>query len=88
MTVTYKTFCETGLKRKINQDRITAYSNKNISLFAVADGVGGHSMGEYASETTIKYLAIAAIVSLSPSMEIASFMISSKPFPSRKAVIA
>lgn len=56
MTVTYKTFCETGLKRKINQDRVTAYSNKNISLFAVADGVGGHSMGEYASETAIKYL--------------------------------
>lgn len=56
MNILYKTFTEIGLKRKTNQDRITAHTSKNISLFAVADGMGGHSDGEYASETMIKNL--------------------------------
>lgn len=53
MNTAYKTFTEKGLKRKTNQDRITAYTNENISLFAVADGMGGHSDGEYASQQII-----------------------------------
>lgn len=56
MNTIYKSFTETGLKRKTNQDRITAHTNKKISLFAVADGMGGHSKGDFASETVIKYL--------------------------------
>lgn len=56
MNIQYKTFTETGLKRQTNQDRITAHTNEKNSLFAVADGMGGHSKGEYASETVIKYL--------------------------------
>ncbi|MCM1060270.1 MAG: protein phosphatase 2C domain-containing protein [Eubacterium sp.] len=56
MIIIYRSFTETGLKRKTNQDRITAHTNENISLFAVADGIGGHSKGEFASETVIKYL--------------------------------
>ena len=56
MNIIYKSFSETGLKRKNNPDRITAHTNENISLFAVADGMGGHSKGEFASETVIKYL--------------------------------
>lgn len=56
MNITYKFFTETGLKRQTNQDRITAHTSEKISLFAVADGMGGHSDGEYASETVIKHL--------------------------------
>ncbi len=56
MTTTYTSFTETGLKRKTNQDRITVHMGKDISLFAVADGMGGHSEGEFASEAVIKYL--------------------------------
>jgi len=56
MIITYKFFTETGLKRKTNQDRITVRTSEKISFFAVADGMGGHSKGEYASETVIKYL--------------------------------
>lgn len=56
MPITCQTFTEKGLKRKTNQDRITAHTSENISLFAVADGMGGHSDGEYASETVIKHL--------------------------------
>lgn len=56
MPITCQTFTEKGLKRKTNQDRITAHTSENISLFAVADGMGGHSDGEYAGETVIKYL--------------------------------
>lgn len=56
MIKSYKTFTETGLKRKTNQDKITAHTNEKISIFAVADGMGGHSKGEFASETVIKYL--------------------------------
>lgn len=56
MLITCQTFNEKGLKRKTNQDKITSHTSENISLFAVADGMGGHSDGEYAGETVIKYL--------------------------------
>lgn len=56
MNIKYETLCEIGSKRNSNQDRITAHSNDKISIFAVADGMGGHSKGEFASETVIIYL--------------------------------
>ncbi len=56
MIIIYNSFSKTGLKCKTNQDRITTHANEKMSLFAVADGMGGHSKGEFASESVIKYL--------------------------------
>lgn len=58
MNITYETLCEIGSRRKSNQDRITTHSNNKISIFAVADGMGGHSKGEFASEAVIKEIDI------------------------------
>jgi protein phosphatase len=40
---------DVGKKRKRNEDCVLI--NKNLSLFIVADGMGGHSLGNYASNT-------------------------------------
>lgn len=56
MNIQYEHLSETGLKRKNNQDSITAHVHNNLALFAVADGMGGHSQGEYASQKTIAAL--------------------------------
>lgn len=39
-----------GLVRKSNQDSIYYGANGNISVFCVADGMGGHTQGRFASE--------------------------------------
>lgn len=56
MDIAYNTFCERGSVRQTNQDRVTAYAGSDFSFFAVADGMGGHSEGEYASETVIRHV--------------------------------
>lgn len=44
----YSSFTEKGI-REINQDAIFAAADGNQGVFVVADGMGGHSEGEYAS---------------------------------------
>ena len=53
MKIFYSGVCDSGLKRKNNQDSICMYLNKieEAGLFVVADGMGGHAEGETASRT-------------------------------------
>lgn len=51
MKVVYHGICDIGLKRTVNQDSILTYGStqKEMYVFVVADGMGGHSDGELAS---------------------------------------
>ena len=52
----YAGICDIGKKRSINQDAILMEANDNIGLFVVADGMGGHSNGELASQCIVTEL--------------------------------
>ena len=56
MIIKYEMLTDQGLKRKNNQDRICAYTCDDAALFAVADGMGGHENGEYASTRIVEYI--------------------------------
>ncbi|MBQ9991565.1 MAG: serine/threonine-protein phosphatase [Lachnospiraceae bacterium] len=51
MKIVYSGSCDPGLKREVNQDSIVMFfePKNQVALFAVADGMGGHSHGEQAS---------------------------------------
>ncbi len=52
----YAQVCDAGRVRKVNQDAILAAGSQDTGLFAVADGMGGHSQGEKASRHMIRRL--------------------------------
>lgn len=45
--------CEPGLVRKENQDAFLQYISTSISIFCVADGMGGHENGKRASTAIV-----------------------------------
>lgn len=57
MIVDVSGYTNVGLVRSTNQDSILVRAEKNYGMLVVADGMGGHSGGDYASQTLIKNLA-------------------------------
>lgn len=49
--------CDIGKERRINQDAVFSANCKDAGLFVVADGMGGHSQGEKASQWIIQKMA-------------------------------
>lgn len=56
MKIQYCGFTDQGYKRKKNQDYIVMRANEQSGLFVVADGMGGHVMGEKASSTIGEFM--------------------------------
>ena len=55
---------DTGMAREMNQDYCFAYDNPvgNLpNLYIVADGMGGHKAGEYASRYTVERICASVV---------------------------
>lgn len=56
MSIDYCGVCDKGNKRVVNQDAILMSAKRELGLFVVADGMGGHSLGEVASGCIVNEL--------------------------------
>jgi len=52
----YVSITDTGLVRKNNEDSHAVVESGEELIFAVADGMGGHAMGEVASKTAMEFV--------------------------------
>lgn len=53
MQIRYEGLTDCGLKRKVNQDHVGMFVQGGAGLFLVADGMGGYSDGEAASQLIV-----------------------------------
>lgn len=53
MIISHTNLTDTGLVRKTNQDAVFADSDGDVGIFVIADGMGGHSCGDIASQAVI-----------------------------------
>ena len=53
--VEFSALTDTGIKRTNNEDSFLVMESKN--LYAVADGMGGHSSGELASKIAVETMS-------------------------------
>ena len=53
MEIEYAKICEKGLSREENQDAVFTCKTSEMAFFLVADGMGGHSHGEEASQMLV-----------------------------------
>ncbi len=56
MKITYAQYSHIG-SRDRNEDSVAALSDGTTGLFLVADGLGGHGLGDYASQLTVRTAA-------------------------------
>ena len=53
----FEVLTDVGRKRKVNEDSAAVYTLPEGTILAViADGMGGHRAGDYASSTAIKVM--------------------------------
>ena len=69
MKITVSSFCEKGKVRSRNQDAIYYCFTDQWGIFALADGMGGHSEGERASRELVE-----GVRSFAASMPVLEFM--------------
>lgn len=56
MTVDFSYICDVGLRALENQDAVFCCQENHVGLFAIADGMGGHTDGARASRTLTEAL--------------------------------
>lgn len=58
MTIGFSEICDIGLRASENQDAVLCAMREETGLFAVADGMGGHDGGAFASKTVLNKLGL------------------------------